>query len=143
LHRIPSFVIMIRFKKTTSYSLLVLSHIAKYPSRFHTASSLSEELKIPGHYLRTVLTSLAKKKIIVSRKGRGGGINLRKPASQIMLWDIIVAVEGKKLFLTCVFGFSKCPLHKQCQLHEIWADSKEKMIKLFSSITLSDFAEKQ
>ena len=130
------------FTKTTSYSLKVLTYMAKNTGHDHTALSLSKDLKIPRHYLRTLLTTLTKRKLIKSNKGRGGGIMLSRKPDRIFLSDIVEAMEGLNVFKTCIVGFTECPLSGRCKLHPVWAETRKKITKILETTSLADFAKK-
>ena len=48
----------------------------------------------PAPFLGKVLQKLARAGILRSRRGRGGGFVLGRPASEVTLADVVLAVEG-------------------------------------------------
>lgn len=49
---------------------------------------------VPEPYLNQLLTQLRKAGLIVSRRGPGGGHSLARPASDITVAELIIALEG-------------------------------------------------
>lgn len=64
-------------------------------------SVLAEFHAVPPSYLAKVLQSLAKAQIVMSSTGRHGGYRLARPASDITLLDIVMAVDGEDGAFRC------------------------------------------
>ena len=73
-------------------------------------------------------------------RGPHGGIALARPASQIRLEEIVLAVDGPAVFRECVLGLPGCGDRKPCPLHEQWAPAREKVHRMFANATLGDTA---
>jgi len=125
------------FSKTTSYALSVLSFMAEHEGEKYSAKNLHEHLKIPWPYLRQLLTSLSKSGFIQSIQGRNGGFFLQKPADKIILAEIIDSVEGLNVLGTCIMGLEKCPFNHTCAMHEVWAETRENILKVLNNTTLA------
>ena len=89
------------FSKTTSYSLNVLSYMAKHEDQKMSASLLHDKLQIPYSYLRYILLKLSKNGIIHGTSGRNGGFLFSKEIKEIYLADIIEVTEGLESFKRC------------------------------------------
>jgi len=125
------------FSKTTSYAISVLSFMADHEGDRYSAKKLHEELEIPWPYLRQLLTSLSKSGFINSAQGRNGGFQLQKPSDQITLGNIVDSVEGLNVFATCIMGFKKCPFNHTCAMHEVWAETRQSIMKVLDTTTLA------
>lgn len=126
------------FSKTTSYSLNVLSYMAKHESVRMSASYLHNQLNIPYSYLRTMLGELSKKRFINSIKGRDGGYILSRDKSDIFLMEIIETTEGPDDFNRCALGFDKCPFNGGCYLHPVWTKMRTDIVKILKTTSLAD-----
>jgi len=124
------------FSKTTSYAISVLSYMANHEGNKYSAKKLNELLEIPWPYLRQLLTNLSKSGFINSTRGRNGGFQLKKPASQIVLGDIVDSVEGLDVLGTCIMGFKQCPFDHTCAMHEVWEETRESILKVLNNTTL-------
>lgn len=126
------------FSKTTTYALRVLIFMANNDQIEITAALLSEKLKIQPQYLRRLLTDLAKVGFIQSKKGKNGGFSFAKKLNDIYLSDIIDAVEGINKFETCFLGKDDCDLIVKCAFHNLFNETRIKMIDTLKSNTLND-----
>lgn len=126
------------FAKTTSYSLNVLSYLAKHENIIMSASYLHDKLGIPYSYLRQVLGKLSKKGFIDSNRGSTGGFVISRDISTIYLSDIIDATEGMDSFNRCIMGFSKCPFNYGCSIHPVWVEMRMNIINVLKKTSLAD-----
>lgn len=55
---------------------------------------------IPARYLEQIFQRLRRAGLVASKRGPGGGYMLARPAAEIRLADVIVAVEGSLLSAT-------------------------------------------
>ncbi|MCJ7448742.1 MAG: Rrf2 family transcriptional regulator [Bacteroidales bacterium] len=131
------------FSKTTSYSLNVLSYMAKYEDRKMSASLLHDKLQIPYSYLRYILLTLSKNGFIHGTTGRNGGFLFSKDISEISLADIIEATEGLDSFNRCVMGFSECPFSNKCAMHKLWEKTRIRILKVLMKTSLADLMKKR
>ena len=128
--------------KTSEYSLRILSFMTQETYPLYTATLLQKELDIPYRYLRKLLTRLAKSGYIIGSKGRNGGYVFKKKPEEIYLSDIIDVVEGFESFKSCLLGNYQCDQKNPCPMHLIWAETKEKIIKVFTTTSLADLKNK-
>ena len=56
--------------------------------------SVSERQGIPARYMEQIFQQLRRAGLVTSKRGPGGGYVLARPAEQILLRDVIEAVEG-------------------------------------------------
>lgn len=127
-----------KFSRTTEYALRVMAALARAPREPHSSFALHRELRIPQKYLQRLLTTLSKRALICSVRGRNGGFVLALPARRIALADIIDAVEGFDRQPQCLFGFSACRLDRPCAMHERWARHQRAVVRTLTSATLAD-----
>ena len=58
---------------------------------------LAQAEKVSANYLVQILNELRNAGLVMSRRGKNGGYLLAKPAGEISLFDIVVAIEGPLL----------------------------------------------
>ncbi len=80
--------------RASEYALLSLDKIRK-SNKPVGAEQLAKELSIPKSFLAKILHNLAKKDILESHRGAQGGFVIKSNLSQITVYDIIIAAEGK------------------------------------------------
>ena len=131
-----------KLKRTTEYALSVLAFMATRNQKMYPAELLHLELKIPRQYLRRLMTDLSKKGFIVSTRGRSGGFAFARAMSTINIAQVIDAMEGADAMNTCLLGFTACIAGQHCVMHDLWTESRLKMIETLTKTTLADLNEK-
>lgn len=99
---------------------------------------ISTKLNISFHFLTKILQALTQQGIMKSFRGPTGGIALARPASQISLRDIVVALDGAEVFQVCVLGLPGCGSRRPCPLHDHWATARNEIEQMFAGMTLEE-----
>lgn len=129
--------------KTSEYALRILSYMARNEQEKFSAQEMHEKMQIPERYLRRLLTKLANCGFIKSERGRTGGFTFAKPLDQIFIGEVVASVEGFDNESYCILGFSECSFEHACSMHEIWAETREQVVKLLTKTTLADLMKKE
>ena len=66
-----------------------------------SAAVLAEFHGVPKPYLAKSLQALSRAGIVSSSQGRGGGYSLARPAAEVSLLDIVLAVDGDQAAFRC------------------------------------------
>ncbi len=130
------------YSKGCEYALRALTYAASQSedSRFQ-AKDVCEKTEIPESFTRKVLQSLVQGGFLQAVRGPGGGYELTRPASEITLLDVIVAVEGEDTFNHCVLGFPTCAAKHPCPLHDTWTGAKQQLLTQLKRRTLQELAD--
>lgn len=127
------------FTTTTEYAIRGLAELA---SRSETEPVLLADLvtgtDLPREFLAKVFQRLVKAGILHSAKGRGGGFSLARPASEIAVMDIVVALEGQQHFGGCVLGLDRCSDTMPCPQHEHYKPVRQRLREYLAGTTVSD-----
>ncbi len=107
-----------------------------------TLANISERQKISLSYLEQLFGKLRRNELVQSVRGPGGGYNLAKPAAQLNVADIIVAVEEQIDSRQCE-GREPCMGEKRCMTHDLWESLNETVLSYLSGVTLADLVQKQ
>lgn len=133
---------------------MLLSKACEYGIRaalFLTSSSeegyvsvrkISKELDISFHFLTKILQKLSQAGHLRSFRGPKGGVALARPAHEVSLRDLVVAIDGPELFEQCVLGLPGCGKRRPCPMHESWGGVRAQLESMLEGQTLSDLAEK-
>jgi Rrf2 family protein len=132
----------VKFTRTTEYALRVMTHLARAPREAHSSFVLHRELRIPKKYLQRLLTTLGKRGLIRSLRGRNGGYVLATEPRTIALADVIEAVEGFDRQPQCLFGFAACTLNRPCAMHDRWARHQEAVVRTLTRATLAELVRR-
>ena len=123
----------------TKYAIRAVCHLAALPpGKRSQAKEISERLEIPYHYLSKILQDLARKGILDSSKGPGGGFRLAGPPERTSLYALIEAVEGPISDDDCVLGLAICSDEAPCPMHEFWKSFRDTFRGRMQSVSLED-----
>lgn len=106
------------FSDTVEYALRAIVHLAHEAPASRTTAQIAEATRVPKDYLSKILQGLAKKGIVETQRGVGGGVTLAKAPAELTILDVVNAVEPIERFRTCPLnlpnhGPNLCPLHKR------------------------------
>ena len=85
----------------SDYAVRIVFCLARAGVRMD-ARSISEQMCVTLRFSLKILGKLAQSGIVASYKGNRGGYELARPASEITLLQVIVAVEGPYRLCRCV-----------------------------------------
>ncbi|WP_298215400.1 Rrf2 family transcriptional regulator [Acidocella sp.] len=85
------------------YALLALMALAREPSdKLLLVSEIAERENLPRKFLEAILLELNRNGLVRSRRGRGGGYALAKPADLITFGQVVRIMDGPLAPLACV-----------------------------------------
>lgn len=112
-----------------------------------TLAGISQRQEISLSYLEQLFGKLRRHQIVESVRGPGGGYNLARPAEDVTVADIIIAVD-EPLDATQCGGKENChsASHEhgtRCMTHDLWATLNAKMVDYLDSVSLKDLVDQQ
>jgi Rrf2 family protein len=122
--------------REVDYAMRALVYIAGKGSAVASASEMAVPLGVARPFLRKILQILNRKKILVSRKGRGGGFVLAKKPENIFLSDLMEIFQGPVSLNDCIFEERICQNYGTCSLRGKLAAVEETMLAGIKSISL-------
>lgn len=104
--------------KTAEYALRAVVVLAASEREPMLAPKIAEKTMVPQAYLSKVLQTLVRADLVISQRGLGGGFALARPASEIMVIDVIDAVDPIRRIENCPLSIDShdgnlCPLHRR------------------------------
>lgn len=100
-----------------------------------TLANISERQGISLSYLEQLFSKLRKNELVNSTRGPGGGYCLSRPASDITVLDVILAVDENIDTRACK-GKGSCNNESKCLCHELWTSLSKQIQNYLDSITL-------
>ncbi len=110
--------------------------------RYVPIRKISEALDISGPFLTKIFQQLTHAGLMESFRGPTGGVTFARPPSKISVKDIVVAIDGERLFRECVLGLPGCGEQKPCPLHNEWAAERLRIASIFTMMNIEEMAEK-
>lgn len=128
--------------KSCVYGLRASIYLALHADREYVSiSEVSEKLGISFHFLTKILQQLTQKGLLTSYRGPNGGVAFVRPARDIIIYDIVAAIDGDDIFTSCILSLPGCGNQTPCPLHESWALIRNKIKTLFLTTSLADLAK--
>ena len=97
--------------KKGKYGLKAMVHLAGLaPSELAQVADIAETNSISKKFLDHILTELRHAGLVYSKKGKGGGYALARPANEILVGAIVRALDGPLAPIPCasVTAFRPC-----------------------------------
>ena len=92
-------------------------------------------------YLEQLFAKLRKSNLVKGVRGPGGGYCMARPASEISVADIIIAVDERMDATQCA-GRQNCQEGEVCLTHELWLRLSDKIYQYLDGITLQQFMDR-
>lgn len=126
----------------TRYAIRAVCYIGHLtPGTRVQVKEISEALDIPQAFLSKILQDLARKGILASTKGPGGGFELNCAPEECNLYSLYEAVEGPMPEGECLLGLSFCTDETKCPIHDTWKDIQETFRARMEATTILDVVE--
>ncbi len=110
------------------------------PGTYAGAGVIARRTGAPENYLGKLLRRLARRGLLASRKGLGGGFRLARLAREISLYDVIERTDHPARWRGCILGRSRCSDRRACRLHRRWAGVREMYLGFLRGTTIADFS---
>jgi Rrf2 family protein len=131
---------MLPLSQTTGYAVRALRCLQEPGGQPVLVEEVAEYTGIPRSYLSKLVHKLAKKGLVIARRGHHGGVVLARSSTQITLEDLSAAVDGVAWQKRCLMGLLGCSSESPCLLHEFWQETLEQILVRLRSVTLADLA---
>lgn len=123
------------------YAVMAMVELAGHDtSKPVTLSELAEAQEITIPYLEQIFSKLKQKGLVKSVRGPGGGYVLAKPAAELRISEIVLAVDESLKMTRCESHSEEgCMATKaRCVTHELWDGLSMQIYNYLHSITLAD-----
>ena len=130
--------------KKTKYGLKALSYLAKKsPETPVSILEIATNQNISQKFLEAILLDLKKRGFLGSKKGKGGGYYLLKPAKEISVASVFRALEGPIAWLPCVSlnyyeKCNDCPSEETCDLNRMMVQVRDNVLAVVENKSIAD-----
>ena len=100
-------------------------------------AEISQRQQISLSYLEQLFANLRKSGLVKSTRGPGGGYGLTTSDDEVVISDIIEAVNESVDSTNCG-GSQNCHDGHRCLTHDLWAGLNTQSVEYFSGISLAD-----
>ena len=130
--------------KRTKYGLKALVFLARESKGGPVQiASISKSEDIPQKFLESILLTLRKSGFLGSKKGKGGGYYLLRPAKEVTMAEVYRVLEGPIAMVPCVsLNFYEicedCPSEKTCSINKLMKELRDSNLDILNKTFLSD-----
>lgn len=131
---------MLKLSKLTDYSTVIMFHMARQPVRVCSAAEVAAAVGLSATTAGKLMKALARRGLLVSRRGVRGGYQLARPAAEISLAQVIDALDGSFGITECSSEPGHCPQEAACPARLPWQQVNGLIRRTLLETTLADFA---
>lgn len=130
------------------YGLKALLHLADYEGdRSSLIADIAAKNDIPKKFLDAILLELKNAGLLHSKKGRGGGYALAKPAERIMIGDVIRVLDGPLAPIPCASRTAyrqclDCKDDNRCRIRRLMVDVRDAIAEILDRTSLADLRDR-
>ncbi|MDQ2093667.1 RrF2 family transcriptional regulator [Rhodalgimonas zhirmunskyi] len=126
-----------RVTKRTNIAIRVLMFCEVNRGRLVTKSEIAQCCNTSENHLAQVINQLGQLGYLHTQRGRNGGIELKKPAGDVVIGDIFRALESHVPLTECFADVDNtCPLIDACRLRMAIQDAAEAFYAHLDGVTL-------
>jgi len=126
--------------QTAVYALRAMLHLAERPDGGPVrVDDIAAALDVPRNYLSKILHVLARRGLLGSARGPGGGFSLAASPDGTMLTDVAALFDDMDKE-RCLLGRAECRDDDPCPAHGRWKEVAAAVQAFFRDTTLADLA---
>jgi Rrf2 family protein len=108
--------------------------------RSTSAKDIADAYRIPVPLLSKILQKLVKSGLLISEQGTNGGYRLARDPHEITALEVIRTIDGPIILTQCFTEHAECSQSDLCPVREPLRKVHEGILRLLSSITISDMS---
>lgn len=89
-------------------------------------------------YLEQLFAGLKRAELVASARGPGGGYRLARPAEDIVIAEIVMAVDEPIRATRCQEETPGCVAGQKCLTHDLWSELSDQIRIFLENMTLAD-----
>jgi Rrf2 family nitric oxide-sensitive transcriptional repressor len=123
----------------SDYAFRTMMYLAVRHPAAATVQEISAHYGISRAHLMVLVNRLGSRGLLLNTRGRGGGIRLARPNSDIRLNEILLATEPGFDLAECFRGKSnQCLITRPCRLRRVLDEALESFLAVLAKYTLAD-----
>lgn len=122
----------------SDYAMRLLIYLAIHPQdKPATVKDAAERYGISTNHLAKVAQRLVQEKLVLSQRGRGGGLKLAQTPETINIGQLIRKTENLEM-LECFGDECACPIESVCILFSAMRKAQKAFLEVLDGYTLAD-----
>lgn len=127
-----------RLTQHTDYGLRLLMYVALKDGQRCTIREAAESFDISRNHLMKIANLLQHHGVLNATRGKGGGLQLAKPANTLRLGDLVQTLEPDMALAECLGENNRCVVTPQCLLIGVLSDALRDFLRTLNQYTLED-----
>ncbi len=128
-----------RLTRFTDNALRCLMYLGRNSDRVVTVGEVSRRMAMSEDHLLKVVRRLVELGYVRTLRGRRGGVQLNKSATEIVIGDVVRNTEDNLSLVPCFApGDKSCPLAPECRLADLMDAALGGFFAALQSRTLAD-----
>jgi Rrf2 family nitric oxide-sensitive transcriptional repressor len=123
------------------YAIRVLLYLRVNSSARATTAEMAGAHDISRAHLDKVVQRLARAGLVVTSRGRGGGVELARDGTLITVGEVMRAMEDDFAVVECLGHSRYCRVAGVCGARNVFAQALEAYFQVLDGATLEDIAE--
>lgn len=108
-----------------------------------TLSDIAQRQEISLSYLEQLFAHLRRAGLVRSVRGPGGGYMLARPAADIMIGEVVTAVDEELKATRCTSVTKGCMRNNsRCLTHDLWAELGDQVMTFLDGVSVADVCQR-
>jgi Rrf2 family transcriptional regulator, iron-sulfur cluster assembly transcription factor len=126
--------------QSVGYAATALGCVAAMGGKPVLIRHIAKMCAVPAPYLAKLINLLARRRIVLTQRGHGGGVSLARPAAEVTLMDLCVALDDPALTPRCLLGGARCSEDRACPAHAFCRACRRQQTEFLQRTTIADIA---
>ena len=126
--------------READYAIRAVLYLAqRYNQGAIATTTVSEKMEVPYRFLRKISHQLVESGILLTQRGKQGGVYLARPPSEISLFDILEIFDQRATYLNiCCQDLDACDRSSHCPVHSRLQVLQNKLRAEFAACSFAD-----
>ena len=123
---------------TTGHAVRALAFLATRLEGDVPVASIASHTGLPSPTVGRVIHTLARQRLVTTRRGPGGGVRLGRPAREISLHEVCIAFDDPLTAERCMLSDAPCSSERACPGHAFCRNFRSTQTQFLQQTTLED-----
>jgi len=129
------------YSKTAKYAILALAEVTRRShGDFVSTQDIAAVAGIPYAHFAKTIALLKRAGLVLTSRGKTGGIALARAADKITVLDVVLAIDGPGTLNDCPLFLEACDCRRNCSLHTLWRETRDAVVTFLTHTTIADVA---
>jgi Rrf2 family nitric oxide-sensitive transcriptional repressor len=128
-------VCTVKINRSTDIALRIAMLVAVRNDRM-TVEELATELAVPRNHIAKIVQRLQRTNVLVTTRGRAGGVELAADARHVTVGYVVRAFEGEGEVVDC--ATPPCPLRHGCRLRSVLHRAQQAFLATLDDVPLDE-----